>query len=311
MTAPARPPVKSRAVSALLAHAIDYAGLFPPASLSMADAVREYQKQRLGPESWALGRFVVGAAQLESFVAAREQADAVHWPLSVLSTGNVVEDVRLISAAQAHSGVLRIEAIEAKVAAASSIAGFAELAALSPGPELYVEGPVTGDAAATVEWLTAVRSLGSAARAKIRTGGVTPDAIPAVRLTAEFMRACVAIGVGFKATAGLHHLVRGEYPLTYERGSARATMFGFLNVFVAAALAHAEAPLSVLTGVLEERDASAFVSRDDGDQLCWREHCLTSWALQHMRRSVLRSFGSCSFQEPIVELAAAGFGAAE
>ncbi len=305
MTAPPRQPVKSRAVSALLTHAIDYAGLYPPASLSMADAVREYQKQRFGPDAWALGRFVVGAAQLEAFVAAREQADAVHWPLSVLSTGNVADDVRLISAADAHSGKLRVEAIEARVPSATSAADLAPLTQLVP--ELYVEGPHIDDGKALLELLRAVRSLG--ARAKIRTGGVTTDAIPSARLTAEFLRACVAVGVQFKATAGLHHLVRGEYPLTYEPVSMRATMFGFLNVFMAAALAHADAPLDVLIGVLEEREPGAFETRDD--QLCWRDRCLTSAMLLRMRDGALHSFGSCSFQEPIAELTAAGFGAAE
>lgn len=304
---PPLPIVKSRAVSALLAHAIDYAGLYPPAALAMADAVREYQKQRFGPDAWALGRFVVGAAQLAAFVAAREQADAVHWPLAVLGTGNVADDVRLVSAAHAYSGTLRIEAIEARVTSAANVAGLAPLKQLAP--ELYVEGPLTDDSAALEALLIAVRSLG--ARAKIRTGGVTPEAIPPAPTIAEFLQACVACGVPFKATAGLHHLVRGEYPLTYEPASARATMFGFLNVFVAAALAQTNAPLAVLIAVLEEREVRAFESRDGGAQLCWRDRCLTSAALQRMRDASLHSFGSCSFQEPIAELAAARLGAVE
>ena len=309
MTAPSprhtRLPVNSRAVSALLAHAIDYAGLYPPASLSMADAVREYQAQRFGPEAWALGRFVVGAAQLEAFVAAREQADAVHWPLSVLSTGHVADDVRLIAAAEAHSGKLRVESIEAKVPSAQHVADLSPLTQLAP--ELYVEGPATEATGVLDELVKAVHSLG--ARAKIRTGGVTSDAIPSARATAEFLRACVAVSLPFKATAGLHHLVRGEYPLTYEPGSARATMFGFLNLFMAAALAHTDAALDVLIAVLEERDSEAFETRDD--QLCWRDRCLTSAVLQSMRVAALHSFGSCSFQEPIAELTAAGLRAAE
>lgn len=307
MVAPTRQPVKSRAVSALFAHAIDYAGLYPPASLSMADAVREYQTQRFGADAWALGRFVVGAAQLEAFVAAREQADAVHWPLSVLSTGNVSDDVRLISAAEAHSGKLRVEAIEGRVTSAQTVADLAPLAKLVQ--ELYVEVPAATESSPLLELLTAVRSLGPVARAKIRTGGVTPDAIPPARQIVDFMRACVALAVPFKATAGLHHLVRGEYPLTYEPASIRTTMFGFLNVFFAAALARQQEPFEVLVAVLEERDASAFEAARD--RLCWRDRCLTSEALEQTRRTTLHSFGSCSFQEPVAELAAAGFGAAE
>ena len=49
-----------------------------------------------------------------------------------------------------------------------------------------------------------------------------------------FLIACRRHGVTFKATAGLHHAMRGSYPLTYERASESGTMFGFLNVFLAA-----------------------------------------------------------------------------
>ena len=44
--------------------------------------------------------------------------------------------------------------------------------------------------------------------AKLRTGGVKPDAIPTVAAVAAFLRACADRGLAFKATAGLHHPVR-------------------------------------------------------------------------------------------------------
>ena len=51
-------------VRVLLDSLIDYAGLFPPASLSMEEAVRNYDEYRRGEYAWALGRFVVPAAQM-------------------------------------------------------------------------------------------------------------------------------------------------------------------------------------------------------------------------------------------------------
>ena len=82
------------------------------------------------------------------------------------------------------------------------------------------------------------------ARAKVRTGGVTEGAFPASHALARFIQSCADAGVPFKATAGLHHPLRGEYRLTYEPGSPHGMMFGFLNVFLAAAFArdrpHAE-----------------------------------------------------------------------
>ena len=43
---------------------IDYAGLFPPASLSLDKAIENYAKYRLEPESWMLSRFVIPSTKL-------------------------------------------------------------------------------------------------------------------------------------------------------------------------------------------------------------------------------------------------------
>jgi hypothetical protein len=49
----------TRSLRVLLERLIDYAGLFPPAALTMQDAVRNYARYREGEFSWALGKFVV------------------------------------------------------------------------------------------------------------------------------------------------------------------------------------------------------------------------------------------------------------
>src|SRR6266853_2003382 len=51
-------------VRAFLENLIDYAGMFPPAQLSMPEALRQYTRLAFTPESWMLGRFVCPAAQL-------------------------------------------------------------------------------------------------------------------------------------------------------------------------------------------------------------------------------------------------------
>ena len=131
-------------------------------------------------------------------------------------------------------------------------------------------------------------------RAKIRTGGLVPEALPPVQDVARFVRACKAAGVAFKATAGLHHPLRCVKPLTYEANAPMGKMHGFLNVFLAAALLeHADA-------ILAEEDAAAFTFDDDG--AAWRGHGVTTEALTTMRRDFAISFGSCSFEEPIEDL---------
>src|SRR4051812_4538190 len=54
----------SASLHALLAGAVDYAGLFPPAGLPLEQAARDYARYREEPEAWMLGRFVCLAARL-------------------------------------------------------------------------------------------------------------------------------------------------------------------------------------------------------------------------------------------------------
>ncbi|HEX7809870.1 MAG TPA: hypothetical protein VF608_14135, partial [Thermoanaerobaculia bacterium] len=66
----------TRSLRTLLTELIDYAGLFPPAALTMQDAVRNYARYRDGEYSWALGKFIVP----------QERAKEVppEFPLSIL-----------------------------------------------------------------------------------------------------------------------------------------------------------------------------------------------------------------------------------
>ncbi|MEP6551744.1 MAG: hypothetical protein ABJB95_11210, partial [Gemmatimonadales bacterium] len=159
----------------------------------------------------------------------------------------------------------------------------------------YFEIPITSDMPGLVK---AIAKAG--ARAKVRTGGTTPDAFPPAKAVVDFIAACRREGVAFKATAGLHHPIRGEYRLTYEPGSPKGTMYGFLNVFVAATLLHAGAGEETAIGALEENDASAFNFEDDA--LIWRGKRISAEEIAASRSELAISFGSCSFREPVDEL---------
>jgi hypothetical protein len=129
---------------------------------------------------------------------------------------------------------------------------------------------------------------------------VTADAFPDAEIILDFMTACIDAGVPFKATAGLHHPLRGEYRLTYEPGSAKAMMYGYLNVFLAAALLRVGAPRDIARAALLETDPTTLDFGDDA--ITWRDRKLTARQL-HSAREFAISFGSCSFREPIDELA--------
>jgi hypothetical protein len=179
---------------------------------------------------------------------------------------------------------------------AASVDAIRAIARVAPREmKTYVEIPVAEDPRALVDAIAAVKL-----RAKIRTGGVTPEAIPGVEQVAAFMRACYAAGVGFKATAGLHHALRAERALTYAPDAPRGVMHGFLNVFLTAAFQY---------NGLTIRDAHALLAAGtlDGveindDRLAWREYVVTLAELSTIRRRFAIAFGSCSFTEPVEDL---------
>ena len=68
--------MQSASARALLAAVVDYAGLFPPAALPMADGGGGVCRGQDGPDAWMLGRFVLTAARLAEFAEALASAAA-------------------------------------------------------------------------------------------------------------------------------------------------------------------------------------------------------------------------------------------
>lgn len=304
----------TQAARTLLAGLIDYAGLFPPAKKDMASAVEAYARHRFGEHEWMLARFICPVSRLDEFTrhasallpgtyatsGYRERADVSEpWRLSALIDGPIDANLEAIERFNARhaaedQGLARVDCVELKVATAAEIdAAIDELpASLLP----FFEVPLATDPRGLIAALA-----GQSVAAKIRTGGVTPDAFPDAESVAAFLRACHAAEVPFKATAGLHHPVRGEHRLTDEPGAASCTMHGFLNVFAAAALVRAErAEGPALARVLGETDPSAFGLEERG--LRWRDVVVDPPTLARARESFALSFGSCSFEEPVEDL---------
>ncbi len=289
----------------LLAGAIDYAGLFPPAKLAMDAAVRNYASYLGGQHSWALGRFIVPAGRLSEFehalLDAPEHVDA-EWHVSALVGPDLSVDMAHIRRFNEKSdrGSHRRAAIDVIEARASGEEDIHRLGNAVPRSfSVFTEIPIETDPSPLLD---AIKTAGT--HVKVRTGGVTPQAFPSSRDLARFLDGCARRKVAFKATAGLHHALRAQYPLTYEPDSPRGTMFGFLNVVTAAAVAFQGGEVSDLIEVLEEQSAAAF--RFTGDELVWRGHRCDSRCLASMRKEFMLSFGSCSFTEPVHDLTSLG-----
>ncbi|MEQ8769514.1 MAG: hypothetical protein RIB60_03280 [Phycisphaerales bacterium] len=307
---------------ALLTGLIDYAGLFPPATLDMPTTCKNYATYLSGDRSYALGKLKCpvtrlgeltehGAIVMPGTYATSGYTEmagiASPWVVSAIIDADLEESLDAIDAFNEHhesqeNGQAKIASIELKISGPGDVDDVLDAVPsdLAVAMELPTEAIFGGDPRGFVAALA-----GGEARAKIRCGGVEPDMIPSTEDVARFINACATAEVAFEPTAGLHHPFRSEQALTYDDDPPRATMHGFVNVFLGAALIRSRAiePDDV-QAVLEEMDPRAFTF---DDETCgWRGKTITIEQLARCRESFCLGYGSCSFAEPFDDLGELG-----
>lgn len=290
---------------ALLEHAIDYAGLFPPADLALDPALRNQAAYVRSPDRWMLGAFILPVGKFEAAASQLAQFECEH-PLHISALGPKTGEPAEFRAAleraaaamkefsAAHKGRASIQQFEMPLPAGAVAESLSAARALLGEFDLKVFWEAAANAAAST-----IKTLaGSRAGFKLRTGGVTADAFP---VSAQIARALVATAkhrVPIKFTAGLHHPVRQFHQ------SVGTKMHGFLNVLGAGVLA-AEHDWSEAQTVemLEEEDASSFAFADHS--FSWGDWKIRTERIAVHRR-LMTSLGSCSFDEPRDDLRTLG-----
>ena len=284
-------PLGGGAEPALLARLVDDAGLFPPASLPMTDALARHRADEAGAFPMLSHRFLCPTSRLgELRTDPAMGAAAGAGPLRL----GLIHDTGLAALAGALAEVaadprLALELVEAPAPGVADVGD--ALDALSPVPAAaFVEGPRDPG------WVTALAARrppdpGGALRgAKVRCGGARAELFPSPEQLAAFVCACFEHGVPFKATAGLHGAVR------HRDDATGFVHHGFLNLVLAAVRAAAGAPVDVVAGVLSSTDAAALVA--EARAVSGREATAA--------RLLFRAYGSCSTSEPRDEAAALG-----
>lgn len=299
----------------LVRHAVDYAGLFPPAALPLGEVVKNFAQYRELPCNPMLGRLVLPAGRLEDFSALADAIevsapDASPWRISALLP-MVKETDKFVGACQAiaqfnkrfESRGFAVDSMEIKTDSPKCVSQ--TIAQLPEGIQAFLEVDCQNDPGPSIGAIAA-HSGTTESFAKIRTGSVIADQIPSVEQVACFIGSCATHAVGFKATAGLHHPLRSEYRLTYEADPPRGIMHGFLNVFVASMIAFDKrVENDVIKEVLSDTSPANF--KFEENLLRWQDLEVESSRVQQLRETGILSFGSCSFLEPTEELQSLGF----
>jgi len=303
--------------TALLGGIIDYAGTFPPASLSLVQALQKaasYRKESAHP--WLMGRVALTMDDLKKLsprALYQNGADGSPWVFTAL--GNLVAndtpeeftrcvewDVREIRRCleRWHDGSVRMEIVGYEIKMPAELEAVAVEAALDRIVELmgwtlapYVEMAWEGDwerrlydlAMTLGRWREEGSDIGLIPAIKVRTGGIFT---PSPEQLGEVITACVLRGLRFKATQGLHTcLTRGKD-------------YGYVNLMLSLALAQSlgaetfgPAKIAECLMVSNPRE---FIW--DEDSITWNNFTIDVDTIEDARGRHGGCFGSCSLDEP-------------
>jgi hypothetical protein len=315
-----------------LSDIIDYAGLYPPSSLSLDEAFKEYISHSGRKEAWMLSKFVVGTNLLKDLVKLVNEEPKSPSPFKITLVGAPSEDLESFrevidrtvnTIKEAHESTdksIRVATLEIKVPlvllrkehssdlqlaieyAVQSMSGSNQLPYQIffevPGFEFNIAGAkelVQGIHNHNL-WLESNEKQNYCFSGfKIRCGGVEAFQFPPSDYLANAITISREHTVPLKFTAGLHH------PVRHFNDSVQTKMHGFLNVFGAALLSYSKKLSSEeLLNILNDETPSNFSF--DKSEFSWKKYSVSFEELHMLRSLSVTSFGSCSFDEPVEDL---------
>ncbi|MBE1501806.1 hypothetical protein H4696_008906 [Amycolatopsis lexingtonensis] len=258
-------------IPALFTGLCDDAAVFPPGLAPLPDAVAAHDGYSAAWYTDLVGPLVVAApalGELAGVLGARETP----LPLAVTLPGGPAQLPGVLAAVPRLP--VDLQALEIAVPDGMGPDEVLDEVSAATAP-VYVEIPRDERRGPLLRALA-----GTGHRAKFRTGGVRAELYPDEAELAGAIRAAVAAGVPFKATAGLHHALRNTDPDTgFEQ-------HGFLNLLLAAA---------------DPDRAEALLAERDGPAVAALVRDLPAGV-----RARFTSFGTCSITDPLTELAELG-----
>ncbi|MFC5824902.1 hypothetical protein [Nonomuraea insulae] len=187
----------------LFSALVDDAGLFPPTSLHMNEALSRNRRDLERGSEVLTHRFLCPASRLDRLRGIDYRPRRIGL---ILDTSELP-----------RFDDLPVDYVETTLPPDTSAEALAEQLRLPAGVRLFAEVPPRKLA----------MDVPDGVGLKVRCGGMTADKFPHAEHLGQFIRSCAESGIPFKATAGLHHAVRHFDPtLGVDR-------HGFLNLLLA------------------------------------------------------------------------------
>jgi hypothetical protein len=292
----------------LLTHCIDYAGVFPPARLSLTEAWEKYTRYLEAGESWILGSLVLPVDLLLSTERIPEKAS---FSLTVIPRRGETEEVwqsglaedlgRVRLFLETHPAVT-LSGLEVALPPANDPSSLLEeVLPLVEGYRTFFELPAGEHLVERVRLtvMALYQHHNSKCGLKLRTGGADPNAFPTTHVVAEVLAGVRDRQIPLKFTAGLHH------PILHWDDNLKVARHGFINLMMAGLLGHAyHLPRENIEAIVRDEKSSNFTFNDGVAR--WLDLPLRAEVIRELRSRVC-GFGSCSIQEPLDDLRRIGW----
>lgn len=320
-----------KSLTPFLSEIIDYAGLYPPASLNLKEAFHKYVIHSSSQKSWMLSKFVVGTNLLNDLVDLINNSDNAPQPFNLTLVAapsaspeefkTIVSKMKdqILVIKERSEKLIHVPSLEIKLPTELNYNNETSLNELidftvetmSSSSELpnqvFFEIPGFEFTPSRIQPLTKVLSAHnegvekaalknySYSGFKIRCGGVEAFQFPSTEYLATAIFTAKTNNTPVKFTAGLHH------PVRHFNESVSTKMHGFLNVFGASILARTMGLAeNEIHEIIADENATNFAFSDNSFQ--WKEHFAQMEEIQKLRALYVTSFGSCSFDEPVEDL---------
>ncbi|MBD3166124.1 hypothetical protein GF324_05980 [bacterium] len=315
-------------VRALLTGIMDYAGLFPPAKLSMEDAIQNYARYRKGEYAWMLDRFICPVSrlhELDAHAGLFEEQPPFRFSLLPRKADSgpqfvemVREDVDTINRfLDSCKGLVEVDvlelklpdnvtiqadpaAIEALVTSTSDLMGSLDVQTVRPFFEASFTGSWEKNLDAVINGIAIHNEALSDSKVmpagfKLRCGGVEPEAFPSAEQVAQVVSTARNHKVLMKATAGLHH------PFRHDNEQMSVKEHGFFNLIGAVLIAYGKSiALREIKYIIADENRKHFLFYPDA--FAWSGKKIVMDQIEEGRRIGFASYGSCSFEEPLEDL---------
>ncbi|MBK9333668.1 MAG: hypothetical protein IPM96_15010 [Ignavibacteria bacterium] len=316
--------IKIKSIGLFTEGIIDYAGLFPPAELDLRTAFSNYMKYLSENNSIILSGFICPVKLLPELEIICNEISEFSFPVRIsliLSGGkdeitfkeNFISDLKIReNFIKGKSPFIRADHFEYKIPESIVMEDDKELfldlfrfISQNSGNgsdskfNFFAETPLTGDWKRNIKTATDLIEEHNEkyhdTGFKLRTGGVTAAAIPSAEQIAFAVRHCLNRNLQMKFTAGLHH------PFRHFDNGINAKMHGFINVFSAGIIAKRHNISDhELIKLIEDENADNFNFTDSG--FTWGGYEIENEDIHFARQTFVKSYGSCSFDEPVEDL---------